>query len=277
MHPLAVEACRTRNHLPSVHRYPDHLFLVLFSPLMGVAGHIHLLELDVVVGRNFLITVHGPLSPAVQPVEAMKETGAVLERIRDGRVHAETPGLAAHAIGSVISRRQRALLTSVSEKLPALEQKVTAAHLRNPEALLEEMFLVRHELITARTMAAQAHDVFDRALSLEDRMGSLERPLIVDLSEQFDRIRSLADSESHMLFGVIELYQTKVHTKMTVASERLAVIASVTLPITALASVYGMNSIVNDSTQPLQVAAALTVMALLSGAILRWTKKQGWW
>ena len=34
--------------------------------------------------------------------------------------------------------------------------------LREPEALLEQMFLIRHELITARTMAAQTHDIFSR-------------------------------------------------------------------------------------------------------------------
>ena len=88
------------------------------------------------------------------------------------------------------------------------------------------------------------------------RIGSLDRVVAEaetrarasDLAEQFDRLRSLADGESHFLFGVIDLYQTRVTTKMTVAMERLAVIAAVTLPVTALASIYGMNVIVNDST-----------------------------
>ena len=66
-------------------------------------------------------------------------------------------------------------------------------------------------------------------------------------------MRSLADGESHFLFGVIDLYQTRVTTKMTVAMERLAVIAAITLPVTALASIYGMNVIVNDSTQVAQL------------------------
>ena len=60
---------------------------------------------------------------------------------------------------------------------------------------------------------------------------------------------------------MIELYQTKVHTKMTVAMERLAVIAAVTLPVTALASIYGMNVIVNESTHWTQLAVVLVVMA----------------
>ena len=47
---------------------------------------------------------------------------------------------------------------------------------------------------------------------------------------------------------MIDFYRTRSDTKMTIAAERLAVIAVITLPITALSSVYGMNIIVNDHT-----------------------------
>src|SRR4051812_5118576 len=50
---------------------------------------------------------------------------------------------------------------------------------------------------------------------------------------------------------------------MTFAAERLAVIAAVTLPITALSSVMGMNVIVNDSTHWCAVGLLLTVMGVL--------------
>ena len=76
---------------------------------------------------------------------------------------------------------------------------------------------------------------------------------------------------------MIELYQTKVHTKMTVAMERLAVIAAVTLPVTALASIYGMNVIVNESTHWAQLVAILLVMLTISSALLVWARRQGWW
>jgi magnesium transporter len=98
-----------------------------------------------------------------------------------------------------------------------------------------------------------------------------------DVADQFDRVRSLADGESQFLFGIIELYQTKVHTKMTVAMERLAVIAAVTLPVTALASVYGMNVIVNESTHWTQLAVILVVMLSISSVLLVWARRQGWW
>ena len=64
---------------------------------------------------------------------------------------------------------------------------------------------------------------------------------------------------------------------MTIAAERLAVIAAVTLPITALSSIYGMNVIVNNSTHLGQLVVILAVMAAMSLILLRWAKHQGWW
>jgi Mg2+ and Co2+ transporter CorA len=64
---------------------------------------------------------------------------------------------------------------------------------------------------------------------------------------------------------------------MTIAAERLAVIAAVTLPVTAISSVYGMNIIVNETTHWGQLAVVLAIMVALSGTLLRWAKHQGWW
>ncbi|CAN5517499.1 magnesium and cobalt transport protein CorA [soil metagenome] len=276
-HPLVIEACRHRNHVPTVHSYPDHYFVTVHAPLLGQAGHVHLLEVDQVVGSNFLVTVHGPLNPVVDPAEALVETRAVLERIESGRFVPATPAEVSYAVTSAIARRQRALVGDVAEKLPGLEQHVMASQLTDPEELLERMFLIRHELITARTMAAQSHDVQARIGSLDRFVPEPSRLLARDLAEQFDRVRSVADGEAQFLFGVIELYQTKVNTKMTVAMERLAVIAAVTLPVTAIASVYGMNVIVNEHTHVTQLVIVVVAMLLISGLLLRWAKRQGWW
>ena len=57
----------------------------------------------------------------------------------------------------------------------------------------------------------------------------------------------------------------------------LAVIAVVTLPITALSSIYGMNIIVNDRTHIPQLIGVLFVMAVMSALLLTWAKRRGWW
>ncbi len=276
-HPRVLEACSRRNHVPTVHSYPDHYFITMHTPLLGIAGHVHLLELDQIIGERFLVTVHGPLNPAVDPAEALVETEGVLSRIREGRFRPASPAEASFALSSAVARRQRDVINDVAERLPGLEQQVMQSQLTNPEALLERMFLIRHELITARTMAAQTHDVCERLVSLDLFVPEPWRVYARDLAVQFDKVRSIADGEAQFLFGVIELYQTKVHTKMTVAMERLAVIAAVTLPITAIASVYGMNVIVNEKTHVVQLVVVLVAMVSISFLLLRWARRQGWW
>ena len=64
---------------------------------------------------------------------------------------------------------------------------------------------------------------------------------------------------------------------MTIAAERLAVIAAVTLPITALSSILGVNFIVNDETRYGQLAIALLIMLVISVMLLIWSKRKGWW
>jgi len=276
-HPLVVRACRQRNFVPTLHGYDEHLFLVLHAPLAGEGGHVHSLELDQLVGSRYLVTVHGPRNPVVSEAEATADTDQVRERIARGRFHPATPDDLSYAIGSTIARRQGAAVRAVADRLPALEERVMNSDFQRPEELLEQLFLLRHELLVSRTMAAQCHDIYARLASLDRHTTDAARAHAHDLREQFERTRSVADGESQFLFGVIELYQTRVTTKMTLAMERLAVIAAITLPITAIASVYGMNLIVNDRTHVPHLIVVVLVMVGISLWLLRWARRQGWW
>jgi magnesium transporter len=103
------------------------------------------------------------------------------------------------------------------------------------------------------------------------------QPLVADIEDQFARVTGVADGQIRYLQGVIEFYKARTDTKVTIAGERLALIAVLTLPITALSSIYGMNVIVNDRTHLGQLAVVLAIMVVISGILLRWAKQQGWW
>jgi Mg2+ and Co2+ transporter CorA len=51
----------------------------------------------------------------------------------------------------------------------------------------------------------------------------------------------------------------------------------VTLPVTALSGVLGMNVIVSDRTEWTPLWILVAVMVIISTAILIWTRRQGWW
>jgi Mg2+ and Co2+ transporter CorA len=265
-----------RSHLPKMHAYPDHLFVVLHAPEPGDAGHIHLIELDQFIGRRYLVTTHGPVAADV-PIEiALKETTQVLERLETGRLHVGTPFELSYSIVSALAQRQSDLLARLATHVAGLEQRVRG-DLGDPVRVLEEMFLVRHELLSIRTMAAESGEVFTRMSALDRMIPPEAPPLIHDLINRFERVRSMSDSEKEFAQGVIDFYQARTTTRMNIAMERLALIAAILLPVTAIASIYGMNLIVGDRTDFPQLAIVLTVMAIVVGGMLAWTKRMGWW
>jgi magnesium transporter len=276
-HPLAIRDCVERNHVPKVHAYPDHVFVILHAPERGEGGHVHYIEIDQFIGPRYLVTVHGPLSPAVNPEVALRETRAVLGRIQAGRLRPASSFELSYAIVSALTRNQEAFVGILAREVGQLEQQVMQGDVGDPEPFLEELFRARHGLIVVRTMAALSREIYGRMASLTRFVPPEGQALVADLVDQFERVRGVADGQKEFLQGVIEFYQTRTDTKMTIAAERLAVIAAVTLPITALSSVYGMNLIVNNQTHVVQLVAVLVVMAAMSATLLRWARRQGWW
>ena len=276
VHPLALAHARERNHIALVHRYPDHLYVAIHSPLIGARGHVHYLELDQFVGEHFLITVHGPLNPVVPLEEALRETREVAQRLERGRLHPTSPFGLTYAIVSTVVRRQTDLVNDLAREVGLLEQAVISAVEEEPQDFLGKLFTVRHALLTIKTMATQASEIYRRAVTIIDFAPPDGLAKMRDALDQFERVASIAQSQLDFLQGVTEFYRARTDTKMTIAGEKLAVIAALTLPITAISSVMGMNVIVNASTHWTLLIILLVVMLALALLLLRWAKRQGW-
>jgi magnesium transporter len=276
IHERAAADCARRNPVPKVHVYPGHVFVVLHAPERGARGHIHYIELDQFIGPDWLITVHGPVNPAVRGDVALYETRAVSRRLETGRLRPTSAADLSFAIVTALTGRMRDLLSTLTEEVWQLERQVTAGYGGDPEQFLEELFAVRHGLLTIRTMAMLSREVYGRMATRGVWPGSAHA-LLTDLEDQFRRIGAMAEAQREYLQGVIEFYQARTNTKMTIAAERLAVIAAVTLPVTALSSIVGMNVIVNDSTHLSLLVVLLAVMGVMSVMLLLWARRKGWW
>ena len=271
-----VHDCAVRNHVPKLQVHSDHSFVVLHAPERGERGHVHHIEVDQLVGRNWLLTVHGPMNDTVALDAAYVETSAIARKLESGRLRPATPCELSAALVTVLIGRLVDLLTTLTEEVWALEKQVTAGHVGDPEKFLEELFGVRHGLLAIGTMAALSREVYGRMVRTTV-FGDAGTAQLADLEDRFRRVAAMSDGQREYLQGVIEFYQTRTGTKMTIAAERLAVIAAVTLPVTALSSVLGMNVIVNDVTQVRELVALLAVMLVMCGILLVWTRRKGWW
>ena len=103
-HPLAVQACVERNAVPKVRAYRDHIFVILHAPELGTGGHVHYVEFDQFIGPRYVVTVHGPVNPAVTPEAAERETRGVLRRIQAGRLRPRSTFELSSAVVSALAQ-----------------------------------------------------------------------------------------------------------------------------------------------------------------------------
>jgi magnesium transporter len=296
-HPMAVRDCVERNRVPKVHAYPDHVLVVLHAPERGKRGHVHYIELDQFVGRHYLVTVHGPINPAVEPAVALRETREVLGRIEAGRLSPATPFELSYAIVSALTRHQEDYVETVTSDVWRLEQQVTGGQLGDPEEFVNELFRARHGLLAVRTIAALSGAIYGRMTTLA-RVSPDGQRLVADLEDQFDRVRSVADGQKEYLQGVIDFYQTvlTLHASLvgqaqneevknlTQASyaqneeiKKISAWAAIFFAPTLVGTVYGMNfDHMPELHWTVGYPAALLLMVVASAALYSAFKRRGW-
>ena len=296
-HPMAIRDCVERNRVPKVHAYPDHMFVVLHAPERGKRGHVHYIELDQFIGPNYVVTVHGPLNPVVDPQVALRETSAVLRRIEAGRLAPSTPYELSYAIVSALARNQEAYIETLTSDVWQLEQRVTGGEIDDPQEFINDMFRARHGLLAVRTMGALSAAIYGRIGTLA-RLSSDRLLLVTDMTDQFERVRSMADGEREYLQGVIEFYQTTLTLNamlvgqaqneevrsLTRASytqneeiKKISGWAGIFFAPSLIGTIYGMNfENMPELSWPLGYPLALTLMVLSSVALYVLFRRLGW-
>ena len=205
-HPIAIRDCVERNRVPKVHGYGDHVFVVLHAPERGQRGHVHYIELDQFIGRNYLVTVHGPINPAVEPEVALRETRAVLTRIAAGRFRPIS-------LRTVIRDRLRPGPESGGLRGGGDSRRVAARaagdwRRRRRSGRVHQRVVPCPPWAACRAHHGRAERSDLRTDGRPHPHPSGGQPLVADIADQFDRVRAVADGEKEYLQGVIEFYQT---------------------------------------------------------------------
>lgn len=283
-HPLAIRDCREPGHVPKVHAYDDHLFVVLHAPERGAEGQIQHRELNQFIGSRYLVTVHERRGTVADGAPRL-ETSSVLDRIKTGRAHPTTPAELSYAIVTRLSVRMERMVSELASSVAVLEQAVSSQErhlLKRPkdgsETIIDEMFELRHALLAIETIADQNRVVYARTSILARRLlANEQRRFIDDVEDQFGQIRRLCRGQKELLQGVLDFSRTRTSAKMDLAMSRLALLSAVALPISVISSIYGMQLWVFTTTRLDILAGVLVLMGLLTYGMLRWARSQGWW
>jgi Mg2+ and Co2+ transporter CorA len=223
-----------------MHLYPDHAFVVVNGLGRGDDGQIHLLPLKHFVGPGLVVTVHGPFHPSVDPELGQREIRSVLKRIESGRFQPASGIEVGHALVTGIVRQLEDVVAADASQIAGMERRVMDSEPHNSEAILQEMFTIRHDLQTIRTTAAQSRQVYARLAHMRDIPDDI-RPPLEDLADQFDGLRNVCDDEKEYLQEVLDLYQTRVANELNRFVRQLTSWGAIGIAGTWIAGIYGMN------------------------------------
>src|SRR4051812_45659466 len=235
-HPLAYEDVQSRNQRPKIDEFDDYLFIVLHFPVFDKnVGRLNAGELDIFVGPDFLITL---------PNTELKSVEYLFERLRQNeemreQIFTQGSGYLLYRIVDTAFDYGFPMLSKIGNKLDRLEEEIFEGR---SEEVVRDLSNVKLEILNFRKIIRPQRSV------LRDLERTKHRYIADDLEIYFDDIVDAIERIWDMLENFKEVVEALEDTNETVISHRvnnilrvLTAFSVVILPLTLLASVFGMN------------------------------------
>ena len=235
-HPLDYEDVLSRNQRPKIDEYDDYLFIVLYFPVFDkTVGRLNAAELDIFIGPDFLITI--PNTP-IPPVEYLFERCRSSEDVRDSLL-SKGSGYLLYKIVDDSFDYCFPMLRKIGNKLERMEEEIFEG---KAEEVVRDLSNSKQEIINFRKIIRPQRAV------LRDLERTKQRYLAEEMEVYFDDIVDASERIWDMLENYKEVVEALEDTNESVLSHRvnevlrvLTAFSVIILPLTLLASIFGMN------------------------------------
>ena len=270
-HPLDYEDVASRNQRPKIDEYPDYLFIVLHFPVYDKSvGRLNTAELDMFVGPDFLITL--PNRP-IPPVEYLFERCRASDEMRE-QLLSKGPGYLLYKIVDDSFDYCFPMLRKMGNKLEQVEEDI---FMGRSEELVRDISNVKQEIINFRKI------IRPQRSTLRDLERTKQRYMAADLDVYFDDIQDASERIWDMLENYKEVVEALEETNESVISHRvndvlrvLTSISVIVLPLTLVASVWGMNVGVPGEGSMAAFWGVISAMLALLLGMLGYFRRRGW-
>ena len=232
-HTLAVEDCVSKNiHPPKIDDFEDYLFIIVHGINYCIKSDVvETTELALFVGKNYVVTSHDV---------PMRSVSAMVERVRkDERLMRRGADFLAQDIIDTLVDNIMPTIEEMDEKNDQLEAE--ALHEPKRETLMSIMQLKRSILALTRVILPQREIM--NGLSRGEYALISERAQIYyrNIYDHLVRIEMLTLGLRDMTESVLSTYLSSVSNRMNEVMKVLTLIASIFIPLTFIAGIYGMN------------------------------------
>ncbi len=271
LHPTSVEDLLADAVTPKLERFESYLYVVWHALTPGWEQQVDftLCDLDLLVGKNYLLTSHNIPLPSVD--QAFENVRKKPDLMRKG------PAYCAYLIADVLTERFLPLMKRLEQDIDGLESAIV----KNPGPhLLEQIFTIKDKLQRLRRVGMHQREVLNR---LSRGGGDVEiipdevRPFFRDAYDNFVSVVDLNDSFREIVQSSMDAYLSMQGHKLNEIMKVLTLISTIMLPLTFIAGLYGMNfKVMPELEWQYGYFAALVVMAITAVVFLWYFRRKGW-
>jgi len=265
LHRLALEDVTSPHQRAKVEQYGEDIFIVARMP--SLAEGLETEQVSFFLGKNFLVSFQEKVGDCFDPVR---------DRIRHarGRVRQAGADYLAYALFDAIVDAYFPIVEQYGEKVEALEDQLMANPGRQVAGRIHQ---IKRDLIVLRRAVWPLRETAnslcrDTATIITDET----RIYLRDCYDHTIQIMDLVEGHREAASDLMNLYLTCISNRMNEVMKVLTVIATIFIPLTFVAGIYGMNVLLPGESSPWAFPVIIAVMALIVLAMLTFFKKKNW-
>ncbi len=237
-HALDIEDVLSRNQRPKIDEYDEYLFLVLHIPVFNrQAGRLGAGELDLFVGPDFVITL--PNQP-LPPVEYLFERCRADQDLRE-KIFSRGAGYLMYRLVDDSFDYCFPMLRKVGNKLDALEDEIFEGR---SEDVVRDISNAKQEIINFRKVIRPQRPVLRDLEKVKTRYLASELDLEIyfdDIVDAHERIWDMLENYKEVIVALEETNESMLSHRVNDSLRVLTAISVIVLPLTLIASIFGMN------------------------------------
>jgi magnesium transporter len=269
LHPLILEDILNTTQRPKFEDYDSHLYIVL--RMLMSAGDKQLIQseqVSIVVGRKFVISFQESIGDVFEPIR---------DRIRKakGRIRKMGPDYLAYSLLDAVVDGYFSVLEMTGEKIESMEDQLV----KNPtEKILRQIHSLKREMINLRKSVWPLRELISNLQRSESELiaqstGVFLRDVYDHTIQVIDTVESYRDIVSSML----DLYLSSISNRMNAVMKVLTIIATIFIPLTYVAGIYGMNfKYMPELEWRWSYAVVWLIMIAIAGGMIVYFRKKKW-
>ncbi len=267
LHSLAVEDACHGHQRPKIEEFGDSLFVVLML-LERHEGELRTGEVAIFVGHDYVVSVRTGVEQGFQAVRTRCEGEPAL--LRHG------PAYVLYALMDAVVDRYFPVLDALEGELELVEERIFATN-GSARDNIEALYSLKQQLMSVKhavtpMLEASSNLAGARVPALVAAMRDYYR----DIYDHVTRVEEILESIRDVADSVLNTYLSAVNNRMNEVMKTLSVVTAIFLPLTLIASIFGMNVPVPGEGQPYAFIEVMLLMGVLLVVLIAYFRRRGW-